>query len=57
MRKGQGFGEQDFVDCGAKSVGSFLGQYGVDGTLTIWTDLAKQSADWEHQGGAKPVGS
>ena len=45
---GQGSGEQDFVDRGAKFVCSFLGQNGVDGALTISTDLTEQGADWEH---------
>ena len=55
-RKGQGSGEQDLVDREAKSVGSFLGQYGVDGALTILTDLAEQGADWEHQGSGQACG-
>ena len=44
-RKGQESGEQDFVDHGAKFFGLFLAQNGVDGALTILTDLAEQGAD------------
>ena len=52
-RKGQGSGEQDLVDRKTKFVGLFLGQNGVDGTLTISTDLAEQGADREHQGSSQ----
>ena len=55
-RKGQGSGEQDFVDSGAKFVGSFLGQNRVDGALTIATDLTEQGMDWEHQGKGQACG-
>ena len=37
-------------------VGSFLGQNGVDGALTISTDLAEQGVDWEHQGMGQACG-
>ena len=53
---GTGSGEQDFFDHGAKSVGLFLRQNGVDGALTILTDLAEQVADWEHQGSGQACG-
>ena len=37
-------------------VGSFLGQNGVDGALTISTDLAEQGEDREHQGSGQACG-
>ena len=55
-RKGQGSGEQDLVDRGAKSFGLLLGHYGVDGALAILADLAEQGVDWEHQGSNQSCG-